>query len=101
MTATVWGAQTPSTAQARDVAVWLLGEAAAHRMPPIVDAEPRFESVHITIQPEAAWQWRVWCNLLQAERITMNHGADTVTARGHWAGVRVRLTGVEVSSWTS
>lgn len=101
MTATVWGAQTPSTAQARDVAVWLLGEAAARRLDPIQECTARFESVHLQVRPADAAVWRTWCNLLQAGRITMKHETDTVTARGHWAGVRVRLTGVEVSSWTS
>jgi hypothetical protein len=99
--ASVRGAQTPSTAQARSVAVWLLAEAAARRLDPIELCEPRFESVHLRVRPASTAVWRTWCNLLQAERIMLHGSTDTATARGHWDGVRVSLTGLDASTWTT
>jgi hypothetical protein len=98
---TVRDAQTPSTAQARTVAGWLIEEAAAHRLDPIESCEPRFESVHLRVRPSDTAVWRTWCNLLHAERIQLRTGDDTATARGHWDGVRVMLIGEGASTWTT
>ena len=99
MNPSVRGAQTPATEQARDVATWLLDEAAAHRLDPIVSCEARYEWVHLTVRPESAPVWHTWCNLLTTGRVRINTADGIADTVGRWEGVSVRLTAIDVASW--
>jgi hypothetical protein len=56
------------------VAVWLLGESAAHRVDPIVSCEPVDDRVQLTVCPARENVWRTWCNLLRADATTFDQG---------------------------
>lgn len=81
--------------------MWLLGEAHAHRMPPVVEAEAVFEDVFLTVEPSEAWQWDVWANLLHTEPGRTSWVGDTVTAYGEWDGTHVILTGRNPVKWAA
>lgn len=86
-----------STPRARDVAVWLLGESAAHRVDPIVSCEPVDDRVQLTVCPARENVWRTWCNLLRADATTFDQ--DAAHATGKWRGVPVEITGMKPWEW--
>lgn len=86
-----------STVKARDAALSLLEESAAHRVDPIVSCYPIDDRVQLTVCPARENVWRTWCNLLRADNTTFDQ--DEAHATGRWLGVLVEITGTNPWEW--
>lgn len=88
------------TPAARAVAAWLLGEAQAHRLDPIVSATADVDSVQLQVRPTGRSVWHTWCNLLGADIDHTTWGTRDAYILGSWNGTAVRLFGLDFASWT-
>lgn len=93
------GGQVTGTAKARSVASFLLGEATAHRVDPILRADAHFESVHVVVDPADMRVWSTWCHLFRVEQGRTTWRGPIVTAHGSWYGTRIILTGEHANEW--
>lgn len=87
------------TVAARYVAAWLLGEAQAHRLDPIISATPDFDSVQLQVRPASRPVWHTWCNLLGADIGHTTWGSQDAYVLGSWNGTAVRLFGLDFADW--
>jgi hypothetical protein len=87
------------TTTAQATATWFLAEAGAHRLDPIVTAEPEFDDVRLTVSPADRSVWQTWCNLICADPAGATCSEGCITARGAWFGTSVILVGLNADAW--
>lgn len=86
---------------ARAAALWLATESAARRLDPITEVYASLDEVQLVVCPTALDVWETWTNLLQVDAGSVKWGRGMVNAVGTWAGVVVRLRGLDTERWSS
>lgn len=90
----------PASSQARAATEFLLGEAKAHRIDPVVSVVPVFDAVHVTVKPtgdEPLKVWATWVSLFQVH--DAKHRRTMSTGHGTWTGVPIVLVAIDPQDW--
>lgn len=90
---------TMTAQSASAVAEWLVGEANAHRLDPVVASEAFRDEVRLTVRPADHSVWMTWVYLLGATGPVSVTDDNCVVVQGSWAGVPVTLVGLDAGSF--